>query len=475
MVTLYLRRKYALLAALILAGCTVGPDYHLPDKALVNNPVAQGRFITHGDAAQSAAPPDNWWYLYNNPTLNALILRAFAANTDLRIAEANLESSDALLAKAKTAQQVDATGNLDTSYVQQSAEAVLQNEQPPQRQIYNTGISVSYDVDMFGGIRRGVEAATDDSEAARFARDLVRVNVAAETTRAYAEICDSGNELAALHNSIDLQNQADALTQLMRENGRAVSFDVAHQQSVTENLQSQIPMLQARQMNAAYRLSTLLGQPPQAFDPAWLTCHKPLQMAQPVPIGDGQSLLKRRPDVREAERRLAAATARIGVATASLYPDIKFGASVGSTGSAASLFSPLTNRFGIGPMISWDINQSAARARIAQAKAQTRGRLAAFDGTVLSALLETQTRLNSYSFELDRLADLTDARNHAAQIASSMNELHAGGRVDAMVALNADQKLAAANQAVADAQTDVNQSQIALFLALGGGWNTPPH
>lgn len=475
MVARLMGRRPVLLIVLALGACTVGPDYRLPSTAMINSPAAEARFISDSNATRNSDPPDNWWRLYNNATLDALIQRAFAANTDLRIAQANLERTNALLAEAKTGQEIDTSADIDTSYVQQSAESVLQHVQPPEREIYNSGITVSYDVDLFGGIRRGIEAAVDDSEAAVAARDLVRVNVAAETTRAYAEICDSGNELAALRHSVDLQNQALALTHLMLANGRAVSFDVDRQQGEVEDLQAQTPVLQARQINAANRLSTLIGEPPEAFDPAWLTCQQPLQLQSPIPVGDGQSLLKRRPDVRAAERRLAAATARIGVATADLYPEIKLGGSIGSTGAAANLFSPLTNRFGIGPMISWNLNQSAARARIAQAKAQTRGSLAAFDGTVLTALLEAQTALNSYGFELDRLASLTDARDRAAKVALTMDQLHQGGRVDALVALDAEQKLAAADQSIASAQTDVNQSQIAVFFTLGGGWDTQDH
>ena len=461
--------KQALLL-LALAGCTVGPDYHLPAQALQNNKAAQAPFTDAAKVGQNTAPPENWWHLFNDPRLDALIPRAFAANTDLRIARDNLERSHALLDQAQVARQIGGTIALETSDEQLSAEEFLHDGQPPVMQLYNTGLSVSYDLDLFGGIRRGIEAARDDTDAAQAARDLVRINVAAETARAYAEICNSGHELDALRHTVSLQNQSLALTQLLGAHGRAVGFDIARQQASVENAKARLPLLEARQLNAAYRLATLIGQPPSLYDHAWLACHQNLQMKILLPVGDGRALLARRPDVRAAERRLAAATARIGVATAALYPDIKLTGSVGSTGAVADAFSPLTNRFGAGPELVWNINPNAARARIKMAEAQTRANLAAFDGTVLTALRETESSLNSYSKTLDYLQSLTAARDHAAEVAANIEALRQGGRVNALVALEAERNLAVADQSVAEAQSAISQRQIAVFLALGGGW-----
>ncbi|MBU6449034.1 MAG: TolC family protein [Rhodospirillales bacterium] len=470
MVARYAGHIAAPLAALLLASCTVGPNYKLPRTAVINNPAAQAKFLSDNKATQISNPPDNWWHLYDDPTLDTLVQRAFAANTSLRVAQANLQSAYALLAAAQAGREATVTADAATSYAQRSAEAVLQHVKPPEREIYNAGITVSYDADLFGGIRRGIEAANDDSQAAAAARDLVKVSVAAETTRAYADICDSGNALAAMRHSVALQNQSMAFARLLHENGRATSFDVAGEQAQLADLKSKIPLLQAAQINAAYRLATLMGEPPEDYNPAWLTCQKPLVLLTPIPVGDGKSLLNRRPDVREAERRLAAATARVGEAEAKLYPDFKLGATVGSAGAAANALSPLTNFFGIGPSVSWDLNQSAVRAHIAQAKAQVQARQAAFDGTVLTALQEAQSAITSYDFELDQISSLNDARNFAAQVASNITVLYRGGRVGALAQLSAEQKLASADIEVANAQTEISQSQIALFYALGGGW-----
>ena len=214
-----------------------------------------------------------------------------------------------------------------------------------------------------------------------------------------------------------------------------------------------------------------MGQPPAAFDRGLLACRQPLTLSTLLPVGDGQSLLKRRPDVRAAERRLAAATARIGVATAALYPDIRLSASVGSQGRATDLLSPLTNRFGVGPIISWNLRRSVVRARIAEANADTKARLASFDGVVLNALRETETALDNYSADLDRLKQLDGARRTAASVAAGTEKLRRGGKVGGLVALDAERGRIAADEAVAAAQADINADQIAIFLALGGGWS----
>jgi NodT family efflux transporter outer membrane factor (OMF) lipoprotein len=466
------RRAFeGLIAAALLSGCAaVGPDYTLPAGALVNAPNAQGAFMSGGAAATSDPLPDHWWRLYDDPRLNGLVEKALAQNTDLRVAEANLERSAALLAEARSSRFIgsaDATVN----YVQQSAEANLSHTQPPERYTYNAGVGISYDLDLFGQIRRGIEAASADKESVVAARDLARVSVAGETTRAYTDMCNAGHQLAVLHQLIDVQQRGLGLTRQLIAHGRTPSFEQQREQGTIEGSLAQIAPLEARQRNAAFRLATLMGMPPRQFDPAWLSCAEPLQLRQPIPTGDGEALLKRRPDIRAAERRLAAATARIGVATAALYPDIKLGATVGSTGAAVDFLSPLANRFGFGPSISWDLNRSAVRDRIAAFEANSRASLASFDGTVLTALRETETSLDTYAASLDRLERLRAAEKQAAYVLARTRELRKGGRIGGLAALDAERSWVAASTAVAAAEAEVNANQITVFLALGGGWS----
>jgi NodT family efflux transporter outer membrane factor (OMF) lipoprotein len=466
------RRLATLVAALGLAGCTiVGPNYKLPSQAAVNAPTANGAFVSATAVTAAETPPDHWWKLFNDPVLDRLIGRALAANTDLRVADANLERAQALLGEARGGRQIDPSIDASVSYVQQSAESYLQHVQPPERTTYNAGVGVSYDLDLFGGLRRGIEAASAEEEAAVAARDLVRVNAAAETARAYADLCNAGNQIAVTNQLLMLQRENLRLTRELITHGRSPKFEQERQQTVIQSTQARLPQLGARQRNAAFRIATLMGLPPAAFDRSLFACRTPLTLPTLLPVGDGQSLLKRRPDVRAAERRLAAATARIGVATAALYPDIRLSASVGSQGRATDLLSPLTNRFGIGPLISWDLRRSVVRARIAEANADTKARLANFDGTVLTALREVETALDNYAADLDRLKELDAARQTAAAVATRTQELRRGGKVGGLIAVDAERGRIAADEAVAAAQADINADQIAVFLALGGGWS----
>jgi NodT family efflux transporter outer membrane factor (OMF) lipoprotein len=455
----------------LLAGCaTVGPNYHLPERAVVNLPAAQAPFVSGGSLAAAQEPPDHWWKLFNNPTLDTLIERALAANTDLRVAEANLERSQALVAEARGGQQVDPSIDASISYVQQSAESYLQHVQPPQRTIYNTGVGATYDLDLFGGLRRGIEASRADGEAALAARDLVRVNVAAETARAYADLCNAGNQIDVVNRLLKLQNDSLRLTSQMIRFGRSPSFDRDRQQTTIEATRARLPQLLARQRNAGFRIATLMGQPPASSDASLLACHSPLSMPRLLPVGDGKGLLERRPDIRAAERRLAAATARIGVATAALYPTIKLGVSIGTQGRATDFLSPLTNRFGIGPLISWDLRRSVVRARIAEADADTKARLATFDGIVLTALRDVEIALNTYAADVDRLNNLRGALKTATIVSEQTQRLRRGGKVGGLTVIDAERGRIAAEEAVTGLEADINADQVALFLALGGGW-----
>ncbi|MFL6732955.1 MAG: TolC family protein, partial [Sphingomicrobium sp.] len=194
-------------------------------------------------------------------------------------------------------------------------------------------------------------------------------------------------------------------------------------------------------------------------------------LERPIPIGDGAALLARRPDVRAADRRLAAATARIGVATADLYPRITLGASVGSSG-AGNVFgaNPLT--WLVGPLISWTANRSAARARVVEARADTQAALAAFEGTVLQALEETETALSAYQQALNRRDALRAARDQAEMAAQITRARQREGQISSLELLDAERTAAEAEAALAEADASIVNSQVDLFRARGGGWET---
>ena len=457
---------------LLLSGCLVGPNYRVPEHALVNAPEANGSFVESSDPGLSEAPlPPNWWRLYSNRKLDALVEEALSANTDLRMANANLEHSRALLREAKTLREPSVAIRGSVEYAQLAGQQYLQPITPPRSTYYDTELTVSYDLDLFGGIRRGIEAATADDEAAEAARDLVRVNVAAETARAYAGACGLGLQLLAAQKSLALQRQSLQLTKELMQRGRAIDLDVTRSQQLVDELTTSIPSLEAGRRNALYRLATLTGKPPSQFDTDLEDCATPPRLTEPLPIGDGAALLKRRPDIRQVERQLAAATAEIGVATAQLYPDIRIGGGAGSTGATADAFNPTTNLWQLGSMLVWQANQSAARARIAAAQASAKFALAHFDGTVLTALTDTESALNTYVHDLQREGSAEAARDDAATVEREAETLQVGGRATSLTVIDAQRTLATAEQSLAQLKSAISEDQVALFLALGGGWD----
>jgi len=455
----------------LIEACAVGPNYRIPGRALVNAPAAKGAFLASTDPALTPARlPQNWWRLYKDPKLDALVREALTANTDLRIANANLERSEALLREAKSLRQPSVAMQAGLEYAQLAGEQYLMPITPPRSTYYNGGISVGYDLDLFGGIRRGIEAARADNEAIEAARDLVRVNVAAETARAYADACGAGSQLKTAERSLALQRNSLDLTRRLLAGGRAMDLDVKRSQELVHELTGAIPSLEAARRNALYRLAVLTGRAPSQFDRDLEDCATPPRLRQALPIGDGTALLRRRPDIREAERELAAATAEIGVATAQLYPDISIGVGTGSIGTAATALTSPTNFWQLGSMLHWQANQSAARAQVAAANATAKSALAHFDGTVLSALADTESALNVYVHDLEREESLKAARDDAARVVQDAERLEIGGRATALDVIDAQRTLASAEQTLAQLETVISEDQVAVFLALGGGW-----
>jgi len=469
-------RAAAVLGAAALAGCAVGPDYHLPKQAAFNALAAQGAFVgskRNPRVIDTPLPPD-WWRLYDSPELDRLVLGALTANTDLRLAEANLERSRALVELAKTQQQPNVSFNGGVERAQLSAEQYLFAGTLPQFYLYDVNLTASYEVDLFGRIRRGIEAAEADDAAVEAARDWVRVAVAANVARAYADACGAGDELVTARQSLALQEKSLAFTRRLFVGGRATHLDTSRSQALVDQLRSTIPAFVARQRNALYRLATLNGKPPEEFEPQLARCVTTPNVKRLIPVGNGATLLRRRPDVRAAERELAAATAEIGVETAALYPTVVLGASVGSTGVTQDFLTQRTNDFAYGPGVSWQLNQSPARARIAAATAAQKAQLARFDGVVLGALQDVESALNVYKHDLEAKKSLTDARNSAAAALSDADRLQAAGRTDALSTLDAQRTLASANAALAAIRSRIAQDQVNLFFALGGGWEDAP-
>jgi NodT family efflux transporter outer membrane factor (OMF) lipoprotein len=448
------------LSALALAACTtVGPDYKSPAPAA---PAQSGFIGAASPAFTGDEPAGRWWSLFRDPVLDRLVEQALTANTDLRAAAANLERARAVLRETRGARLPSASFSGGETTGDDSGQGFGAT--------FSGGFDVGYQLDLFGRIRRATEASRADVEAVQAAFDLSRITVAAETARAYADACSAGRQLAVAEESVRIQEETFDLTRRLVAGGRGTALESGQAGAQLEQTRSTLPTLAAQRQTALYRLSVLTGRPPADFPREVAACAKSPSLSDPIPVGNGASLLARRPDVRAAERELAAATARIGVATADLYPDIRIGLSAGSTGNSLSaLGSGIT--FGLGPLISWTIpTNGVARARIAQAEASARAALAHFDGTWLGALEETESALTRYGHELDRVSALRRARANSAEAARIARLRYRAGREPFQIVLEAERSLSQTEASLAQAEAQLSDYLVSLFLALGGGW-----
>jgi NodT family efflux transporter outer membrane factor (OMF) lipoprotein len=435
---------------------------------------SSGAFIGAGNPAYmpSEIQPD-WWRLYEDPVLDALVAEALTHNTDLRVATANLRRVRALLREAGGARLPQTGVSAGATYGRAG-----EGETPPGADrtdtSFSVGLDVAYEVDLFGRVSRGIEAARGDAAAAEAERDAVRVVVAAETARAYADASAAAEQLSIAQQSVALIDKTLSITNRRFEAGRGTRLDVARVASLRARQAAAIPTLLAEREAALFRLATLTGKQPAELSPLADDRKTILRLNRAIPVGDGQALLARRPDIRQAERQLAAETARIGVATADLYPRIVFGGSIGSTSpSISDLFTGGPISWLLGPLLNWTFpNQTVSRARIEQAEASAAGALANFDGVVLRALQETETALSAYARELERRAALLESREQAEASARVTRIQLREGRADALSVLDAERTLAEADAELARSTARVATFQIDLFRALGGGWQS---
>jgi len=463
-----------MLAALLAACQAVGPDYHLPENSAYaraqRTPMALDSHGSPSTDPTREAVAGRWWALYDDPTLNALVEQALQSNTELRVAAARLKQAEARYEQARAAggwsEDVQATAGRGRV----SAQSLLQPEPIAPFNLAEGGVSVSYQFDLFGKIQRGAEAARANTEATMAAKDLARISVAASVVGAYSEICHSNHELRVARHSLVLQQRSRDIAQRLLDAGRGTAVDVARASAQVAALQAAVPPLAAQRAAAGYELAALLGKQPDQVPAEAMQCGEAPDLRQPIPVGDGAALLRRRPDVRQAERKLAGATAEVGVATAALYPDIHFGASFGYNGLLEDFGKLVTEQWTLAPLISWSLPGKAAHARIRAAEAGTDVALAEFDHVVLEALRETQTVLDRYAEDQRRVDALRESRNQARAAAEDQRRLYQAGRQPYLSSLDAERTLSSAESSLADAQAQVSRDQIRLFLALGGGW-----
>lgn len=456
--------------ALALSACAVGPNYIAP----ASPPSARGALVSaeaEGKIATSASTDPNWWHLYQDPVLDGLVADALAANTDIRISAARLERARASLREANGDRLPSSALQAGVQWQRSAAIETLPGINR-ENTIVDGGISIAYEVDLFGRVSRGVEAARGDVGAAMADLDAVRVSVVADTTRAYINAASTANRLAVAQHIVDLLESSLRVAEGRARVGLTTSLETSRIGTLLDQRKAEIPPLAAQRQAALYRLALLTGRTPEELPPLAGARTDTPRILQPIPIGDGATLLARRPDVRAAERRLAAATARIGVATTELYPKISLGGSMATTSfSFADAFGANALRWLVGPLISWSFpNQARARAKIGAAKADTQAALATFDGSVLQALTETETALSNYARMLEHKDALQAANRKAEHTVRIVRAQQREGQIDSLSLLDAERTFANAQAQLAEADAKVSDAQIDLFRALGGGW-----
>jgi NodT family efflux transporter outer membrane factor (OMF) lipoprotein len=462
------------LSALALAACRVGPNYHAP--ALPSG--AEAPLVSVNSAAETPAPPpDTWWQLYNDSRLDALVKEALEANRTLAAADAHFTAARAALsavhANRYPATAVSVSGLYGRDAV--TDEILELGGQPPQTiWLFEDILQAAYEVDLFGRVHREIEVASANADSVAAARDSVRVVVAAETARAYAEICALGEELDVAHHSLDVVSHEADITVERQEAGGSSVYDVTRAQALVAQVRSSIPEVEGQRRAALFELTALLGRTPAEAPDDLEACVTPPHLLALIPVGDGSALIKRRPDVRQAERQLAAATAEIGVATADLYPTIRLvGLYGGAAPRLAQLDTNLGRTWGVGPSISWTFpNMAAPRARVRQAKAEQAAALASFDAVVLTALKETEQALALYGAALGNRQALGDSQDKVRAAFGMAHEQFLAGSISYLDLLTTEQSLVAIDAVVASADAALVQDQIAVFKALGGGWRS---
>jgi multidrug efflux system outer membrane protein len=455
-------------AVIILTACAVGPDYHRPPTQV------DARYTNAGEPGfKEDTVTERYWTTFGDPLLDGLIDDAIAHNKDLAAAEANLRAARAARRLAGFDQFPTATfsgsytHNLDAA---QQLPGVDRHDR--EFDTADAGFDALWELDLFGRVRRNVEAARADVGVSVASLQDARVSVIAEVARDYFVLRGLQDQLALTERNADNQFNTLKLTRVRLEAGRGNELDTARAEAQWRTTLASIPTLQASIATTMYRVSVLTGRQPVALNEQL----KP----QPSPnlpplnsIGTPEVMLRRRPDVRVAERRLAGATARVGVAVGDLFPKVTLTGSIGYLAPTFGDFGTSDARFfSGGPSISWAaFDLGRVRARIGSAQANTDAALASYEGAVLNALEDTESALISYGraqLHRDSLAAAAANSDKAAYLARQRFE---GGLVDFLEVLDAERTALSAELVFSQSRTDAATSLIAVYKALGAGWD----
>jgi multidrug efflux system outer membrane protein len=461
-------RAVGLVFLVSVLGCTVGPDYRKPVPAVPANWTEIERVgITTGPMEVV-----RWWTLFRDQELDSLIDRAVRSNNDLKLAEARIREARAQLkiAGSQAYPSVDVQGSYTRLGQSQN---IIGGQAGAEYNLFLAGFDASWEVDLFGGVRRAVEAAQADLAGSEEGRRDVLVTLLGEVATNYLQVRGNQRRIAIAQENIKAEQQTVQLTRGRYEAGLGSILAVTQSEALLATTEAKVPPLEISVRQAVHRLGVLLGLQPEALLQELLKEGSIPPVPPEVPIGLPSELLRRRPDVRRAECELAAATARIGVATAALFPSFSLTGALGLQSTNLPNFLSASSRlWSIGGFLQWPLfDAGRIRAGIEVQNARQEQALISYENTVLVALEDVENAIVAYAKDQDTRRSLVGAVQASRQAVEISSELYVKGLVDFLNVLASQQSLYQAEDQLVQNEQGVSTDLVGLFKALGGGWD----
>ncbi len=463
-----IKAAVAAVVALTLASCAVGPNYKKPQTPVAANFAAAEPAVFTSEQAQV-----QFWKQFGDATLDKLVDDSLNANHDLRIAlghlaEARAARNQSLFDLAPT---VTASGGHQNQKVPQ-----VQSGIPFTASFYDVGFDASWELDLFGRVRREVESSNAQLQGAEASLRDAQVSVIAEVARTYFELRGQQEQLAVARRNVENEQASFQLTDARLKAGRGTELDTSRAKAQLSTTLSTIDPLEAAVSRSIHRLGVLTGREPNALT-SLLAPPKDLPpLPKTLSVGDPAAMLRNRPDIRVAERQLAASNADIGVAVGDYFPKVTFTGSFGyDAASPAGLGTSASRAYSVGPGISWAaFDLGRVHARVAGARARKDTAVAQYEQTVLKALEETENSLVTHARSRDQLVHAADAAQSSANAAQLARVRYEGGVVDFLEVLDAERTQLEAEDRLAQSRTQAVTSLVAVYKALGGAWEGAP-
>ncbi|MGJ5816454.1 efflux transporter outer membrane subunit [Paludibaculum fermentans] len=465
----------AVVALCLLAGCAVGPKYRAP---VVKTPEAFSQAQGQKPAADVAALAD-WWRTFQDQKLSSLVERAISSNLDVKVAKARLLEARATFRNTQASKRLPA-GNANFNYSRSRTSS--DNPQIPKfgggtlipttYSSYQSYLDASYELDLFGGVRHQIEAASADAQSYEDSLRNTLVSAVAEVSRDYLQLRQYQEQLAVARRTEATRKDTLRITEVRYKAGLVTDLDVANAAASLAQTQASVPTLEANASQMVHAISVLLGENPAALAAELNEASGIPASPSGIPVGLPSDLLRRRPDIRQAERSLAAATARVGVQVASLFPSISLTAQYGGqTGDALHLANAAARFYTLGPQIKWGLlNYPATKANIRTYEARRDQQYLTYQKTVLTAFQDVENALASHRADQQRLAALEQQVSQLQKAAALAMNRYTHGLTNFLDVLDAQRSLNTAEDSVVQSRAAVNIDIVSVYKALGGGW-----